>query len=238
MLSRKKICEILKQVHPDTGIEKEATIWLHVILEESFNMSSQELLDSLPGELGKHAVKEFTKLPKAESIIDYLLAEILELSGNCARDHERARISPFHLWMAIENDEELLQVFKSYTPILPLKVQKSSDNDIIHGKSGLTKASVRGALKDKEINLRPDEFNIILNILTQASNHYLHDKDIIGKLESMGCISDGTLPNRTLQKTLLDVLIDKFCQNSEDGNISFTKFNTIVKDCGDIFDFL
>jgi len=41
------------------------------------------------------------------AIIEYLCAEILELSGNAAIDNNKKRIIPRHIMMAIRNDEEL-----------------------------------------------------------------------------------------------------------------------------------
>jgi len=41
------------------------------------------------------------------AVIEYLSAEILELSGNAARDNRRCRIIPRHLMLAVRNDEEL-----------------------------------------------------------------------------------------------------------------------------------
>merc|ERR1711997_1295254 len=49
------------------------------------------------------------------AVMEYLVAEILELAGNAARDNKKQRIVPRHLMLAVRNDEELNTIFKDCT---------------------------------------------------------------------------------------------------------------------------
>lgn len=65
------------------------------------------------------------------AVIEYLAAELLEGSGNIARDNRLSRITTRHITLAILNDDELESLFKDVTlsggvmPTINLKKTKS-----------------------------------------------------------------------------------------------------------------
>lgn len=60
--------------------------------------------------IGEHAGVALT------AIMEYLMAEVLELSGNAARDNKKMRISTRHILLAVKNDEELIKLFNGTIP--------------------------------------------------------------------------------------------------------------------------
>ncbi|XP_068173744.1 histone H2A-like [Antennarius striatus] len=49
------------------------------------------------------------------AVLEYLCAEILELSGNASRDNKKQRIAPRHILLAVKNDEELNRLLAGVT---------------------------------------------------------------------------------------------------------------------------
>lgn len=49
------------------------------------------------------------------AVLEYLFAEIVELTGNAARDNKKTRIVPCHITLAVENDEQLNKLLGSVT---------------------------------------------------------------------------------------------------------------------------
>ena len=45
------------------------------------------------------------------AVLEYMVAELMELAGNAAKDNKKARIVPRHIQLAVRNDDELNQMF-------------------------------------------------------------------------------------------------------------------------------
>eukprot|EP00441_Pelagodinium_beii_P044275 CAMPEP_0197627280 /NCGR_PEP_ID=MMETSP1338-20131121/5935_1 /TAXON_ID=43686 ORGANISM="Pelagodinium beii, Strain RCC1491" /NCGR_SAMPLE_ID=MMETSP1338 /ASSEMBLY_ACC=CAM_ASM_000754 /LENGTH=158 /DNA_ID=CAMNT_0043197963 /DNA_START=98 /DNA_END=574 /DNA_ORIENTATION=+ len=70
------------------------------------------------------------------AVIEYIVAEILELAGNAAKEQKKTRIIPRHIQLAIRNDEELNKYMSNvtiqgggvipniHTVLMPNKAQK------------------------------------------------------------------------------------------------------------------
>ncbi|ETO15142.1 histone H2A.1 [Reticulomyxa filosa] len=41
------------------------------------------------------------------AVLEYVVAEVLELAGNAAKDNQKTRINPRHIQLAVRNDDEL-----------------------------------------------------------------------------------------------------------------------------------
>ena len=49
------------------------------------------------------------------AVLEYLVAELLELNGNAAKDNKKTRIIPRHIQLAVRNDEELSKLLANTT---------------------------------------------------------------------------------------------------------------------------
>jgi len=100
------------------------------------------------------------------SVIEYLVAELLELSGNAARDNKRSRIIPRHILLAYANDSELYALLRNcvlpqsgvmpaiHTAILP-KVTGKISSQSTSPKPSISRATKKAATPAKAAVRKP-----------------------------------------------------------------------------------
>src|SRR5688572_29589847 len=78
------------------------------------------------------------------AVAEYLVAELIELAGNVARDHKKSRIVPRHIQLAARSDNELSQLISDAT------IAHGGVVPLIQGAlSGKIKAAKNGGKKKK-----------------------------------------------------------------------------------------
>lgn len=83
------------------------------------------------------------------AVMEYLVAEVLELAGNAARDNKKKRIIPRHIQLAVRNDDELNKMLHDVTiaegGVLPniqnVLLPKKSPSGHHHGSSTMSSAA-------------------------------------------------------------------------------------------------
>ena len=83
------------------------------------------------GKYGEHVNKMASVYLTA--VIEYLVAEVLELAGGQAKDFSKNRITPRHIQLAVRSDPELNELLKDVTicnggvcPNIPTALQKKA----------------------------------------------------------------------------------------------------------------
>lgn len=95
------------------------------------------------------------------AVLEYLMAEVLELSGNVAKQAHRHRISPRHIMLAVHSDEELAQLFQNsvfaggVVPDIPealiaTSAPKRASSKSSSSKSKVSKKTEKGEAKESK----------------------------------------------------------------------------------------
>lgn len=86
------------------------------------------------------------------AVLEYLVAEIVELSGNAARDGKKVRIVVRHLYMAIEGDEELNRMFRDmHIELSGTGVMPHIDSTLLPEKGSSKKKTSRKAKSGEKL---------------------------------------------------------------------------------------
>ena len=145
------VTAVLGQVHPDnTTIAPDAAAYMVLLIGTIrtrvraataghwHSGYTDAISEAFPGELAKHAVSEMmkaaTRLSAVENVTaaqskevressvgEYIDAEVMELSGDAARDTGVTEIQVYHIITAIGYDEELALLFARELPPMPLR---------------------------------------------------------------------------------------------------------------------
>lgn len=133
VLTPENIEAIGNQVHPDSKVHPTSAAYIKFLVEPYAKAIETATVDGIqqwlplafPGEMAKHARTAADKMltvgpplkPEKfdevyrSSVIDYLVAEILELAGNNSKDERDPTILPWDVQKGIGNDDELSQMF-------------------------------------------------------------------------------------------------------------------------------
>ena len=140
--------KLTQMIHPDTALDDTTLAYLRSLLTPYASAiepatSEESVLNWIDaaffGELAKHGRAEAQKaLAKQEddddatrlaavktATVEYLLAEMIELAGNRARDYRSGQILPWDVRYTIFHDEELSRMFPGNEFTLPVQVTVS-----------------------------------------------------------------------------------------------------------------
>ena len=194
---------------------------------------------------------DIEKLAQKEAV-NYIIDEIIELSGNVARDHNKSIINNYHIWKAIYNDKELLQTITNLDdklPKIPMNIEEDFDAREVH------RDEYEFSYTDIEIHLYTTRFGFsdlgrktIHDILLQASNIYNTSEKIKNKIaELSNCDSDALNDMYTisdLHNILINTLVDKINESDTQlhamcgyKSMSFYALCEAVDAC-EVFDYL
>lgn len=107
------------------------------------------------------------------AVIEYTIAELLEIAGNVARDNKRVRIVPQHFIIGVSNDPELMCFFGKLGIDYGVKFRTKEDLSEMY-------APKKGAKKPKRANPNKVAFRHVKNM--QLSSDFVFQRSPFGKL--------------------------------------------------------
>ena len=204
------IANVGRQVHPGTKFHPSTLTYIATLLTpyaDSINMATvPQVLDwiprAFPGELAKHALSEATKADTKKkqelkidtdteevskavrtAVIEYIIAEITELSGNVAADHVDSTVLPWDAQTAIGYDTELSKMFGITATDKQLPVTITIDGQLFTHM--LTREFAAGLLLFSAPSVANHDFNITIfgqrwdpSYIDQAAKRNMWDIDL------------------------------------------------------------
>lgn len=218
---------ILKEIHPGykishQGIDLIATLLEPVIYplmmirgnntEFDHKIMEQAIKNAIPGQLGKHAWAEYTSTRMGRSqryepntigrVIEYLMAEILEIAGNYARNWDQNIIKTLDIYVSIYRDKEIFDLLYDYLPAFPFDVEGFIHEPVVNREKFnkiFDEMNIEVTVEYKEMLYN---LNILLGqyVLFRLGNMINTLKDIITKSRKIQPV--GSLTSETLLETV------------------------------------
>jgi hypothetical protein len=233
MVYTQEIISVLKQIHPNNRISSESIEILQKLFSKFDKLNHTEILELIPQEsqLYIHALNESNKRndskDKIINIIEYLLAEILKLSGNSARDNKKIIITANNVWLAIFNDDELKELFlDKMLSISPFHHIKQEIYDI-YGSSCMVRLNkIKSILDINDIIYEPVIIKYIRYILFYFTN-LCSSKELKNKIKSINP-NETNISFQQYHLMILEKMINKM--KLLNNKINITRLNDIFED--------
>ena len=106
-------CGLAEAAKEGGGGDGEAPLFLQQVIDIVQQQQQQGLLPEMD-EPVEEAAADDRAVGMLARFVEYLLAEVLETSGNCSREKHLQVIWPAHIHAAVQADEELQRAFKDF----------------------------------------------------------------------------------------------------------------------------
>ena len=234
MVTKQLILQVLKEIHPETLISVESQELLIHLFSRFDSMLRNQILDlategtPLRTQMEKHATKE--------KVIDYLLSEIIELSGNRAADRHHKTITAWDVWACLEADQELRPIF-SPLPKLPIHRNTEEYREELKGHWHPTKKMINEALGETTFKCSDDVRQILYYILLQCNQT---TSVCLNRISQLGAVYDPTYkhPVEHVRTLVLQQIITDLQNKFPEGKITFSQLEQVVNDLDDSYDFI